>query len=324
MRVTDVVVLAIAIVLPALPPVQASPAGMLGSGEPTDPYQIATAAQLIAAGADAGLLARHFVLVADIDLDPNGPDGRVFQGAVIAPGSTALGSSGEGAPFMGTFDGQGHSIRHLTLSIVAMDGIPVGGLFDSIGTPGTVRNLILEDLHMTVQGTTYFTAGGLAGSNAGHVAYCGVSGQIRVSTTSTRSMSAGGLVGSNPGTLLECCSSAEMTGAQANLGGLVGSNDGMIADCYATGRIDAGIYRREVGGLAASNSGQIARCYATGPAMPMDTFSAGGLVGLGSSGYTLASYLLQEADGGGPDNGVGQALSSAQMSQQGSFAFWDF
>ncbi|RPJ34751.1 MAG: hypothetical protein EHM35_09630, partial [Planctomycetaceae bacterium] len=56
-----------------------------GTGEPNDPYQIATAEQLIAIGSDPNLLDRHFVLVANLDLDPNQPGGQVFDRAVIAP-----------------------------------------------------------------------------------------------------------------------------------------------------------------------------------------------------------------------------------------------
>ena len=56
-----------------------------GTGEPNDPYQIATVQQLIGIGQDPNLLSRHFVLVADIDLDPNLPGGRVFDDALIAP-----------------------------------------------------------------------------------------------------------------------------------------------------------------------------------------------------------------------------------------------
>ena len=56
-----------------------------GTGEPNDPYQIATAEQLISIGSDPNLLDKHFILVNDIDLDPNLPGGRVFDRAVIAP-----------------------------------------------------------------------------------------------------------------------------------------------------------------------------------------------------------------------------------------------
>ena len=55
-----------------------------GTGTADDPYQIATADQLIAIGSDPNLLDKCFVLVADIDLDPNLPGGRIFSEAVIA------------------------------------------------------------------------------------------------------------------------------------------------------------------------------------------------------------------------------------------------
>ena len=57
-----------------------------GTGEPNDPYQIATAEQLISIGSDPNLLDKHFVLINDIDLDPNLPGGQVFPRAVICTG----------------------------------------------------------------------------------------------------------------------------------------------------------------------------------------------------------------------------------------------
>ena len=56
-----------------------------GTGEPNDPYQIATAADLIALGNEPNDYDKHFILTADIDLDPNLPGRKVFDKAVIAP-----------------------------------------------------------------------------------------------------------------------------------------------------------------------------------------------------------------------------------------------
>nr|MBP7052946.1 hypothetical protein [Phycisphaerae bacterium] len=50
-----------------------------GVGEPNDPYQIATAADLIALGETPADYDKHFVLTADIDLDPNLPGGKIFD-----------------------------------------------------------------------------------------------------------------------------------------------------------------------------------------------------------------------------------------------------
>jgi len=44
-----------------------------GTGEPNDPYQIATAADLIALGETPADYDKHFILTADIDLDPSLP-----------------------------------------------------------------------------------------------------------------------------------------------------------------------------------------------------------------------------------------------------------
>jgi len=50
-----------------------------GTGEPNVPFQIATAEQLCSIGSDPNLLDKHYVLTADIDLDPNLPGGKVFS-----------------------------------------------------------------------------------------------------------------------------------------------------------------------------------------------------------------------------------------------------
>src|SRR3972149_11712621 len=74
-----------------------------GTGEPNHPYQISTAEQLTSIGSDTNLLNKHFVLVADIDLDPNLPGGKAFTQAVIAPGNL---------PFTGSFNGREHVIQN--------------------------------------------------------------------------------------------------------------------------------------------------------------------------------------------------------------------
>jgi hypothetical protein len=56
-----------------------------GSGTAQDPYQIATAADLIALAETPGDYDKHFLLTADIALDPNLPGRKVFDKTVIAP-----------------------------------------------------------------------------------------------------------------------------------------------------------------------------------------------------------------------------------------------
>ena len=70
-----------------------------GTGDPNNPYQIATAEQLISIGSDPNLQDRHFVLVADIDMDPNLlGDEMLTSGLVLSTGS---------------LDGGGHWILNL-------------------------------------------------------------------------------------------------------------------------------------------------------------------------------------------------------------------
>jgi len=49
-----------------------------GTGEPNDPYQIATAADLIALGETPEDYDKHSILCADVDLDPNLTDSVVL------------------------------------------------------------------------------------------------------------------------------------------------------------------------------------------------------------------------------------------------------
>ncbi len=78
--VAGIILLGLAVCLMALP-AQTKYSG--GSGTVDDPYQIATAADLIALGDDPNDYDKHLVLTADIDLDPNLPGGKVFDRAVI-------------------------------------------------------------------------------------------------------------------------------------------------------------------------------------------------------------------------------------------------
>jgi hypothetical protein len=54
-----------------------------GTGEPNDPYQIATAEDLMLLGESPEDYDKHFILTADIDLDPNLPGRKVFDKAII-------------------------------------------------------------------------------------------------------------------------------------------------------------------------------------------------------------------------------------------------
>jgi hypothetical protein len=115
-------------------PAQAQYSG--GSGTADDPYQIATATDLIALGETPDDYDKHFILTADIDLDPNLPGGRVFDKAVIAPEDIAQPwYHSIGSPFTGVFDGNGYRVLNL-----AIRGASYIGLMGELGSGGQVRN----------------------------------------------------------------------------------------------------------------------------------------------------------------------------------------
>ena len=70
-----------------------------GSGTAQDPFQIATARQLIELARHRDLMDQHFRLVSDIDLDPNLPGRKVFAGAVIVPDLSDVQAGFQGSLF---------------------------------------------------------------------------------------------------------------------------------------------------------------------------------------------------------------------------------
>jgi hypothetical protein len=104
----------------------------------------------------------------------------------------------------------------------------------------------------------------------------------------------------------------------------VGNNqNGNISNCYSTGNITGGIESRYLGGLAGNTyNSDISNCYTTGlvSSGSGSTF-LGGLVGNYLGGTISRCYFLE---GSGPDNGLGEPLTDAEMKKQASFVGWDF
>ena len=86
-----------------------------GTGEPNNPYQIATAYDLITLGDTPEDYDKNFIMTADIDLASNLPEGKNFEKAVIAPSAGDTWGDFLNIPFTGVFDGNGHTISNLTI-----------------------------------------------------------------------------------------------------------------------------------------------------------------------------------------------------------------
>ena len=210
MRTVSVILITWLFVLPA----QAQYSG--GSGTADDPYQIAMAADLIALGETPDDHDKHFILTADINLDPNLPGRKVFDKAVIAPYL--------GCPFEGVFDGNGHTISHLTIA-----GESLLGLFGRLESGASILNVGLEAVE--VSGTEN-EIGGLAGSSSGIISTSFSTGALRGGKW------VGGLVGSNSGSVFNCYSTTAVSGIE-EVGGLVGITTGNVFNCYSAGVVSA-------------------------------------------------------------------------------------
>ena len=288
-RVLRTIPLLIAVCLVSMP-AQAQYSG--GTGEPNDPYQIATPADLILLGESPGDYDKHFILTADIDLDPNLSGRKVFDRAVIAPDvNDAVDPWGrsdyDGTQFAGVFEGNGHVIRNLHIQ-----GGGFLGLFGQLGF-ANISNFALEAVDVNGTGSSI---GGLVGGNGGSITTSYSTGTV------TGNSRIGGLVGDNGGSITTCYSTGSVTGNSC-VGGLVGENDrGSITNCYSTGSVsgDSGI-----GGLVGNseNEGVVIACYSTGTVSGTGS-SIGGLVGI-LEGTITSSYSTGTVTG---TNGVGGLL----------------
>jgi hypothetical protein len=232
-----------------------------GTGEPNNPYQIATGADLLSIGSDHALLKKHFVLVNDLDLDPNLPGGRVFDDALMARDQYNGVSGHSGDPFSGVLDGRGHTIRNLWISgKLGYDA----GLFGMLS--GLVKDLRLQEVW--ISGTP---CGALAGLNEqGVILRCSVTGQL------SGSEKTGGIVGESwDGVLMDCQAEVHVTGVKC-VGGLFGGGaGGTLIRCESQGDVrgDSG-----VGGLVGElQYGSILDSRGRGTVTGKDT--VGGLVG---------------------------------------------
>jgi hypothetical protein len=321
-----------------------------GVGTEEDPYLIYTAEDLAALTLAPCDWDKHFRLMGDIDLS-----GYAYDRALIAPHTgPRLGneifdfrwwSAFWGTPFTGVFDGNGHTISHLTI----VRGEDYLGLFGQLESGAEVKNLGVVDVNITGSGNSVYV-GGVAGANGGAITGCYSTGMVsgaqyvgglvggaceddgvrlgcsegaRVvaaysAATVTGTRFVGGLIGSNENIVTTSFSTGEVIGKKS-VGGLVGGNSGGIATSYGTGAVRG---TRSVGGLVGSNGGSVATCYSTG--LVIGDARVGGLVGdnqnsIVTSFWDVGSSGLIKSDGG-----VG--LTAVEMQTASTFlhAGWDF
>jgi len=289
-----------------------------GTGEPNDPYQIATAEDLIDLGETPEDYDKHFILTDDIDLDPNLSGRKVFDKAVIAPDTDPNNPwyPFDGSDFTGVFDGNGREISHL-----AIIGKKYLGLFGRLGPGADVRNLGVVDVN--VVGSRY-CVGGLAGANLGDVTACYSTGAV------SGFGAVGGLLGSNEGgaIVIDCRDGGAVNGTES-IGGLVGQNSGCLSHCYSISAVRGS---SDVGGLVGYNVADSVVSHSYSIGRVDGTSHVGGLVGNNTSyglgtldGVAIACFWDIQTSGQ-PSSAGGTGKTTAEMQTAGTFldAGWDF
>ena len=228
---------------------------MTGSGTKTDPYQISTADQLklfrdIVNGSNGQTQNRgaYAVLTADIDLNnepwtPIGPD--------------------RDSAYTGTFDGQGHTVKNLSVTVNVQPGR--AGLFGCV-KDGTIRKL-------TVAGSVSCTANqGWCGGIAGYAMDETIENCASLCTVSCTGIDArvGGIVGlvdynSSALIIRDCYNIGKITGRSDNgsgdAGGICGFYmGGKISNCYNVGEITGSGYVSKIA-VSAFNDSRPTNCY---------------------------------------------------------------
>ena len=323
----------------------------LGGNGGSQPYQIADVYGLQGIGSSPSLLNKNYVLANDVDATGTA---NWNAGAGFVP----IGDGG--SSFVGTFDGQNHSIAGLTIASAAARV----GLFGV--NHGTIENVNVTNANIHATGNSQFV-GILAGGNTGTITNTSVTGSVGNSATASIQSAIGaygGLVGLNDtgGTISRSYATAAVHVAGPRTGyldggGLVGQNRGTVRQSYADGAVTATYSSVEftyLGGLVGWNlGGRVEQSYATTSVTGNGAFGRlGGLVGVNDGGTitqtfasglitmtgpsSIAGGLLATNNGtvsssywdkdttGQATSAAGTGLTTAQALQQSSYVGWDF
>lgn len=270
--------------------ISAQPAlAMTGDGTSAHPYQIATADDLIE-------FAKKVNSYNPWEHDSEAEERDAWaelRNDINLEGTewTRIGSSNSSyhLEYIGTFDGNNHIIRGLSINTSSTSD-EYFGLFGAVGKGGTVRNLTVEGSITVESSDSYIRAGGVAGESDGTVSNC--TNRVTIAASSDDIAYVGGVIGANAGNVSNCANEADIT-ATANtayIGGVIGFNGGSLTNCSNSGAVEGtgqtanGAY---VGGIVGSNShteivmGSVENCYNTGTVTATGSNAvAGGVAGI--------------------------------------------
>lgn len=269
-----------------------------GNGTETDPYIIATAAQLDEV---RNFPSACFELSKDIDL------------------SSYLNSNSSGwtpiKDFTGKFDGKKHTIKGLWISLSSIDNV---GLFANIQGSSNNKRASVSNLFVNIS-KKGITGGNRVGGICGNLSYgnienCMVTGDI------SGGGYVGGIVGSNSDNydnssiISQCASSGNIIANSGSVGGILAYQNGAcsIENCYSIANVKAeGSYSSSAYGIGYSAE----NCYFAG------TISGANINYVYPIGSNTNSYYDSEKT---KISGKSGALTTKEMKQQASFQGWDF
>lgn len=226
----------------------------------------------------------YFILTQDIDLETS--DGNEWT-----PIGSSVSRSSRYSQFLGSFDGDGHTISGLHVS--AQYGY--AGLFGVVGlngeeTEAEVKNLHVEgDVSATMNQAANFYVGGITGfAGMGvEITDCSFSGVVEAASEVSAIAYAGGVVGYGFGTISGCKVvdsaadaskiSASSTG-YAYAGGITAyNNGGEVTGCTFSGTVEAENGTIYAGGIAGYGYGDISGCEVVDSAAGASEVSASSL-----------------------------------------------
>ena len=221
-----------------------------GMGTAGDAWRLNNWQQLQAINYNTDTLTGHYVLTADLSSSTADYGWTASSTANGGLGFKPIGDASTNSfasMFSGTFDGQGHTIAHLTIR----SSNPYVGLFGYTSN-ATLRNVGLVDASVT--GTLgYDRVGGLVGYHyGGSITQAYVTGNVAGTGNGS---TVGALAGASEGDITLAYATGSVKGGY--VGGLVGVlySGGSIRQAYATGRVQGNL---AVGGLVGSSAGSVA------------------------------------------------------------------
>lgn len=219
-----------------------------GNGSKTSPYEVTNLEQLNRIKFNNGM---SFIQTADINVN------YMKYNPLFT----------EDDPFMGEYNGNGHTISNVVVDNEEADNI---ALFSVIGEDGIVKNLNISQCSFSGNSNI----GAIAGTNNGEILDC----NIKETDIVAKAENAGGICGINNGKIDESVTTQGSSVAhKGNAGSVAGYNkpDGVISSHKSSdGNIKSLNCSNGAGGIAGYNEGKIEKCEVV-QADISDVFSGG-------------------------------------------------